>query len=71
MTNIDIDELSAILLDAGNADAISYGKLFISNPDLPARLKTGAPLNALVPETIYTPDATGYTDYPALAFTDA
>lgn len=54
-------------LDAGIADAVAFGKDFISNPDLPLRLKTGAPLNALVPQTIYAPDATGYTDYPALS----
>ena len=53
-------------LDAGIADAVAFGKDFISNPDLPLRLKTGAPLNALVPQTIYAPGATGYTDYPAL-----
>jgi 2,4-dienoyl-CoA reductase-like NADH-dependent reductase (Old Yellow Enzyme family) len=64
-------ESGQALLDAGKADAISYGKLFIANPDLPARLKVRAPLNALVAETIYTPDATGYTDYPALALSDA
>lgn len=64
-------ESGQALLDAGKADAISYGKLFISNPDLPARLKTNASLNALVPETIYSPDARGYTDYPALALSDA
>ncbi len=39
-------------------------------PDLPLRLRNGAPLNELVPATIYTPDERGYTDYPALARQD-
>ncbi len=60
-------ETAQAALDAGIADAVAFGKDFISNPDLPLRLKTSAPLNALVPQTIYSPDATGYTDYPSLA----
>ncbi|MDB5429269.1 MAG: NADH:flavin oxidoreductase/NADH oxidase [Caulobacter sp.] len=54
-------------LEAGVADAVAFGKAFISNPDLPERLRTGAALNDLVPATIYSPDHRGYTDYPALA----
>ncbi len=54
------------LLDAGEADAIGFGKDFISNPDLPARLKAGAPLNPWKMETFYGPGPEGYTDYPAL-----
>ena len=54
-------------LDAGIADAVAFGKAFIANPDLPERLRTGAPLNDLVPATIYSPDGRGYTDYPSLA----
>ena len=53
-------------LDAGWADAVAFGKLFIANPDLPERLRSGAPLNAPVPETFYAPGAEGYTDYPVL-----
>src|SRR5471032_1473553 len=55
------------VLDAGVADAVAFGKAFISNPDLPRRLQIDAPLNAWVPETFYHPGETGYTDYPALA----
>ncbi len=59
------------VLDAGEADAVSFGKLYISNPDLPRRLLLGAPLNPFHPETFYgygQPDARlGYTDYPSLA----
>ncbi len=56
---------------AGEADAVSFGKQFISNPDLPRRLYLNAPLNPFHPETFYgygLPDrAVGYTDYPGLA----
>jgi 2,4-dienoyl-CoA reductase-like NADH-dependent reductase (Old Yellow Enzyme family) len=53
-------------LDAGWADAVAFGKPFLANPDLPLRLRTGAPLNALVPATMYGAGAEGYVDYPAL-----
>ncbi len=53
-------------LDAGWADAVAFGKAFIANPDLPERLRTGAPLNPPHPETFYAPGAEGYVDYPAL-----
>ncbi len=54
------------LLDEGKADAIGYGKLFIANPDLPARFKAEAALNPWRMETFYSGGAEGYTDYPAL-----
>lgn len=56
----------ARLLDQGAADAVSFGRLFIANPDLPERIRTGAAMNPLRPETLYGPTAEGYTDYPAL-----
>jgi 2,4-dienoyl-CoA reductase-like NADH-dependent reductase (Old Yellow Enzyme family) len=54
------------ILDSGEADAVSWGQLFLANPDLPKRLGHEAPLNAPNPSTFYSPGATGYTDYPAL-----
>jgi 2,4-dienoyl-CoA reductase-like NADH-dependent reductase (Old Yellow Enzyme family) len=51
----------------GRADAVAWGKAFIANPDLPRRLREGAPLNAPVSESCYGGDERGYTDYPALA----
>jgi 2,4-dienoyl-CoA reductase-like NADH-dependent reductase (Old Yellow Enzyme family) len=54
------------LLDEGKADAVAYGKLFIANPDLPARFAQGAPLNRPDPATFYAPGPKGYTDYPAM-----
>ena len=58
-------------LDSGRADAVAFGKLFIANPDLPARFLRGAGLNAPRPDTFYTGGASGYTDSPALAATEA
>lgn len=53
-------------MERGEADAISWGKLFLANPDLPARLKQDGPYNTPNPATFYAPGATGYTDYPFL-----
>ena len=53
-------------LDAGEADAVAFGQLFIANPDLPKRFELKAELNAPKPETFYAPTAEGYVDYPAL-----
>lgn len=55
------------MLDSGKADAIAFGKDFISNPDLVRRLETDAPLNPWNAETFYGSSEVGYTDYPALA----
>ncbi|WP_158742640.1 alkene reductase [Acidisphaera sp. L21] len=54
------------ILASGDADAVSYGKLYISNPDLVERFATDAALNEPVPTTFYAEGATGYTDYPLL-----
>ncbi len=51
----------------GRADAVTFGRPFIANPDLPERYRRGAPLNAPDPSTFYGGDARGYTDYAALA----
>ncbi len=53
-------------IDAGKADAIAFGRLFIANPDLVERLKLNAALNEPNPNTFYTPGPVGYTDYPTL-----
>jgi N-ethylmaleimide reductase len=52
------------ILASGAADLVSFGKLFIANPDLPKRFELKAPLNAPDPKTFYAPDEKGYTDYP-------
>ncbi|MCB0321760.1 MAG: alkene reductase, partial [Bdellovibrionales bacterium] len=46
----------------GRADAIAFGRLFISNPDLPRRLQTGADLNAYDRSSFYGGSEKGYTD---------
>ncbi len=50
----------------GKLDAVAFGTAFLANPDLPARIKAGAALNAPDASTFYTPGAKGYTDYPPL-----
>lgn len=51
-------------LDRGLGDAVSFGKLAISNPDLPARLARSHALAAWDDTTFYGDDSRGYTDYP-------
>lgn len=61
--------LATTQLEQGKADLFAFGRPFISNPDLVERLKTGAPLASLNPETLYGGGAQGYTDYPSLTGT--
>lgn len=66
--NSDYDlERAQADLDSGLADAISFGRPFLANPDLVERLALRAPLNPPRPETFYTRGAEGYTDYPTMA----
>jgi N-ethylmaleimide reductase len=51
---------------SGDADAIAFGRWFISNPDLPRRLRMGAQLNRYDRSTFYGGGEQGYTDYPTL-----
>jgi len=53
-------------LAKGEADAIAFGKLYISNPDLVERFAHNTELNPWTMETFYAPGAEGYTDYPSL-----
>ncbi len=50
----------------GLADLISFGVLFLANPDLPERFRIDAPLNQADVATFYTGEEKGYTDYPFL-----
>ena len=63
--NFTIDTAEATVA-AGHADAIAFGRYFISNPDLPERIRRRAAFNPYNRKTFYGGDATGYTDYPAL-----
>ena len=53
-------------LAENRADLFAFGRPFIANPDLVERLKTGAPLAELDPNTLYGGGAAGYIDYPTL-----
>lgn len=55
-----------LMLRNGTADLIAFGRTFIANPDLPERLRIGAPLNSYDRATFYGGDARGYTDYAFL-----
>jgi N-ethylmaleimide reductase len=68
MANNGYDRALAMeTIEQGRADAIAFGRPFIANPDLVARLRDDAPLAVPDRETLYGGDAHGYTDYPALA----
>ncbi len=54
------------VLEAGLADAVAYGRLYISNPDLAERFQQGAALNAYDRASFYGGAEVGYTDYPTL-----
>ena len=54
------------VLAAGDADLVAFGRPFLCNPDLVARMQSGAALNAPDMSTFYTPGEKGYTDYPTL-----
>ncbi len=56
-------------IEQEKADAIAFGRPFISNPDLPIRLATDSPLNEPDNATYYGGGAAGYTDYPTLEAT--
>ena len=68
MVNNGIDRTMAIdTVASGRADLVSFGRLFIANPDLVERLSKNAPLNKLLgQETFYGGGAHGYIDYPTL-----
>ena len=52
------------IVENGDADLVTFGRYFVSNPDLPERIRRGLPLNDYDRDTFYTFDAHGYTDYP-------
>jgi N-ethylmaleimide reductase len=57
-------EAADAAIAAGHADAIAFGRIFISNPDLPRRLRHGYPLTPYNRATFYGGEEKGYTDYP-------
>lgn len=68
VSNMGYDATEAeAAIAAGTVDAVAFGTAFLTNPDLPERIRRGAPLNAADPATFYSPGPAGYTDYPRLA----
>lgn len=59
-------ETATAAVEAGTTDAVAFGRLFISNPDLPLRIAKDAPLNKYDRSTFYVGGDKGYTDYPFL-----
>jgi N-ethylmaleimide reductase len=57
-------ETAEAIVEAGNADLVVFGRYFISNPDLPERIRLGLPLTDYDRATFYGGDEHGYTDYP-------
>ena len=66
MLNNAYDRALADQAIADGADLIAFGKSFIANPDLAARLKQNGPYNTPDRATFYGGLAAGYTDYPSL-----
>ena len=63
--NNDMDgDAAEQMIREGVADAISFGRPFIANPDLVARLRDGKPIADFDPARLYTPGPQGYVDYP-------
>lgn len=60
---LDLAQANQLLHDK-HADAVAFGKAFISNPDLVERLRSNIPLAAWDMNTFYSPGEQGYTDYP-------
>jgi len=57
-------EAAEAAIAEGHADAIAFGRIFISNPDLPRRLQHGYLLTPYNRATFYGGEEVGYTDYP-------
>ena len=60
-------ETANAALAKGDVDLVSFGKLFLANPDLPDRFRLNTSLNEPDPKTFYGSGEQGYTDYPFLA----
>jgi len=60
-------DTATAMVEKGDADAIAFGRYFISNPDLPERIRVGAPFTPYNRPTFYTSGPEGYLDYPAMS----
>lgn len=52
------------ILQQGYADMVGFGRPFIANPDLPARLANNWPLAQLIPDALFGGNERGYSDFP-------
>lgn len=57
---------AAQIVGSGEADAVAFGRLFLANPDLPARIRMDGPYNSPQHFGIYGGSNSGYLDYPEL-----
>jgi N-ethylmaleimide reductase len=64
-------DTAAAIVEKGDADLVAFGRYFVSNPDLPDRIRQGFPLSPYDRNTFYTFEAKGYTDYPNFQAMDA
>ncbi len=65
IANEKLDRDSAeSLLQAGDADAVAFGRTFIANPDLVERFRENTDLNHPDPDSFYRGGSVGYIDYP-------
>jgi N-ethylmaleimide reductase len=72
MANLGFTQLTGnTILKEGKVDLVSFGQLFIANPDLVEHFKHHLPLSENNPDTYYTGEEKGYTDYPRAAYSDA
>ncbi len=55
-------------IEKGDADLISFGVLFLANPDLPERFRKNVPFNSADVATFYMGEEKGYIDYPKLEY---
>ena len=61
-----LGDSAAKAVSDGHADAIAFGRYFISNPDLPERIRTGSALTPYNRATFYGGGPEGYIDYPTM-----
>lgn len=59
-------ETGEAVLQDNHADFVTYGRLFLANPDLPKRFALSSALNRYDRNTFYSSGEHGYTDYPTL-----
>lgn len=62
---LSVEQAQAMVAD-GRADMVAFGRSYVANPDLVARIAQGGPYNEPDPQSFYGGAETGYTDYPAL-----